>query len=361
MKKILIVGNNDVGLHNFRIELIEELIALGNKVYFSVPFGDKVKDIEKTGAVYYPVDLKRHGINPIQELTLIVAYRAMIKRIKPDIILTYTIKPNIYVGILARLRKIPYITTVTGLGTMFQASGLKRKLVEKAYKFATGKAKAVFFQNLTNQQTFIDRGIVKKERAVLVNGSGVNIEKFKPNRQEHEDINFMFIGRIMVDKGINEYLLAAEAIKKDRSDVNFLIVGPYEDKVLRDKIQDLDKKGVIKYLGSSQDTRVEMAGSDCLILPSYHEGMSNVLLEGAASGLPLIASNIPGCRDIIENGFTGFLCKPGNSKALVERITKFLNLEETERNRMGKKGRGKVVREFDRRKTVAKYIDVMFR
>lgn len=224
MKRILIVGNNDIGLHNFRIELIEELIALGNEVFFSVPLGDRVQDIEKMGAIYYPVDLNRHGMNPIQEMLLIKRYKVMLRKVKPDIILTYTIKPNIYVGILSRRAGIPCIPTITGLGTMFHRAGIKRMFAAGLYKYGIWKSSVVFFQNKANMEYFQQAGILKKSKAVLVNGAGINIDKFKPLQKEHEGTNFLFIGRIMRDKGIMEYLHEAEIIKRENINVNFLLL-----------------------------------------------------------------------------------------------------------------------------------------
>lgn len=359
MKRILIVGNNDIGLYNFRKELIQKLIEEGHEVYFSVPWGEKVELIKELGAIYYPVPINRRSINPFQEIALLAKYNRMLSKIRPEVVLTYTIKPNLYVGFLARVKKIPYITTITGLGTMFQSSGTKRKLVSKAYRIATVRARAVFFQNAANREIFVNEGIVEVERTILVNGSGVNTDEFKPFRKEHEGINFLFIGRIMREKGIVEYLEAAAMIKRDYEEANFLIVGQYEEQDLREKVEDYHKKGIVKYLGVSNDTRKEMTIADCIVLPSYHEGMSNVLLEGAAFGLPLIASDIPGCREIVQKNVSGFLNEARNSSNLESTVREFIMLSSSKRKSMGEAGRDFVESKFDRKKVVENYVNIV--
>ena len=364
MSRVLIVGNNDGGLFFFRIELLEKLEQEGFEVHFTVPYGDKVEEIKQTGAQYHEVEIDRRGMNPRKDLKLICAYRKLLKEVSPDLILTYTIKPNIYIGILARLKKIPCIATVTGLGSALQnESGRKAKLIKKMYQNSLKRAKAVFFQNQANKDFFLSEKLVEKAQARLVNGSGVNTEKFSPQTvqaEEHSGTNFLYIARIMREKGIFEYMQAAKEVKSKYPDTKFQILGFFDENSVKLEIEKGVEAGYLEYLGVSGDTRREMAHADCIVLPSYHEGMSNVLLEGAASGLPLIASDVPGCKEVIEDGQTGFLCNAQDGKSLAGAMKRFLCLSIEQRKIMGQLGRQKIQREFDRKSVVEKYMQEIY-
>lgn len=358
MKKVLVVGNNDVGLALFRIELIEKLVSEGYEVHFTVPYGDKVPLIEKTGAVYHEIDIDRRGMNPKKDLKLIFEYRKLMSKLQPDLVLTYTIKPNVYAGIVAARKKIPYIATITGLGSSLQGNGKKAQLIKMLYKVGLKKAALVFFQNEENKKFFLDNNIVDEERTRRVNGSGVNTVKYSPEtviKQEHDGVNFLFISRIMRDKGAYEYIEAAKAVKATNPEANFQLLGFYDEDSIKSDVERGVQEGYLEYLGFSKDTRVEMAQADCIVLPSYHEGMSNVLLEGAASGLPLVATDVSGCKETVDDKLTGFLCIPKDSQSLIEAIRKFLSLDKTQRIEMGKKGRDKVISEFDRNIVINSY------
>jgi galacturonosyltransferase len=360
MKKILIIGNNDVGLHNFRKELIERLISDGFHVFFSVPYGEKVEILKQTGAEYYPIEINRRGTNIKEEYILFREYRKLITNIRPDVVLTYTIKPNIYGGIAAKRAHIPCIATITGLGTSFQTNGWKAGLIIALYKYGISKNRAVFFQNKSNLEFFVKQGLVQNNSAVVVPGSGVNTDYFYPSPVPHDTINFLFVARIMREKGIEEFLEAAQKIKSKYHDTRFQLLGYYEEEIYRKKVEELASKSIIEYLGISSDTRREMAQADCIVLPSFYpEGMSNVLLEGAAMGLPLITTENHGCRETVVDGVSGFLCKPRDAAGLTESLERFLALSPEERREMGLRGREKVVNEFDRRIVVERYMEVI--
>lgn len=360
MKKILIIGNNDVGLHNFRKELIERLVSDQYQVIFTVPYGEKVEILKTIGAEYYPIDMNRRGTNLKEEYFLFREYKNIMSQIKPDVILTYTIKPNIYGGIAAKTFRIPCIATVTGLGTSFQGNRWKTELMKVLYKYGVSKNKAVFFQNDSNQELFITQGLIKPERAVIVPGSGVNTRHFTPRQIPHDTVNFLFIARILREKGIEEYLEAAGEIKTKYQNVRFQLLGYYEEDIYRKQVNDLASEGVVEYLGVSPDTRTEMWQADCIVLPSFYpEGMSNVLLEGAAMGLPLITTDIHGCKETVEDGISGYLCKPQNTASLVDAMERFLALSPEERSRMGSCGREKVIKEFDRKIVVERYMEAI--
>lgn len=364
MAKILILTNTIGGLYNFRYELLERLINEEFEVYFSIPESKndtKVKKLIELGCNYIETNLDRRSTNPFKDLKLIKQYKDIIKYAKPDVILSYTIKPNIYGSYVAKKHKIPIIINITGLGSGFYNTYTKI-LVEKMYKYACKNASCIFFQNEANYNYFIENKIAKKDKSKIVPGSGVNLEKFKPMEKTKEDgiVRFLFIGRIMKEKGIEEYLKAAEYITNKYSNVEFQILGPFEEEKYKEIILN-HKNSKIKYLGVSYDVRNEIKEVDCIINPTYHEGMSNVLLEGAAMVKPLMASNIPGCREIIDNGVNGYLFEPKNEKNLIDTIEKFLTLNEIEKNKMGLASRQKVERTFDRNIIIKAYLEEIYK
>lgn len=355
MKKILIIGNNDVGLYNFRKELIERLIMDNFQVIFTVPFGEKVERLKELGAEYYPIEINRRGTNFKEDYIVFKRYKELITRVKPDLILTYTIKPNIYGGIAAKQLHIPCIATITGLGTALQGNGWKTNLIKALYKYGISKNNVVFFQNESNQDFFVKEGMVNGERAVVVPGSGVNTDYFAPATVPHGTVNFLFIARLMREKGIEEFLEAAKMIKTKYSNTLFQLLGYYDEDRYKKQVEALVSAGIIEYLGVSDDTRTEMAQADCIVLPSYHEGMSNVLLEGAAFGLPLITTNINGCKEAVEDGVTGFLCEKQKKDSLIDAIDRLMKLDDEQRKEMGQRGREKMIREFSRDLVIEKY------
>lgn len=356
MKKILIVGNNDGGLYLFRAELVKRLLDEGFEVHFTVPYGEKVEPLKAMGAVYHEIDVDRRGMNPKKDLKLVADYKKLFKQVNPDAMLTYTVKPNVYGGMIAQNMRIPYIATITGLGSALQGEGIKSKLIKLLYKKGLKDSNFVFFQNSQNRDFFLDNRIVEESKIRQVRGSGVNTDKFTPRRENHTGVNFLFISRIMKEKGAEEYIEVAKRLKPQYPNANFQILGYYDESYLEEKVKEGVEKGVLQYLGVSGDTRKEMSQADCIVLPSYHEGMSNVILEGASFGLPLITTNIHGCKEAVEDGETGFLCEPKSADSLIGAIVKFLELTPEQRCNMGEKGRIKMIREFDRKLVVDEYM-----
>ncbi len=356
------LANDAGGLYNFRFELINELINQNYQVYFAVPQSienNKVKLIIESGARYIRTNINRRGTNPIEELKLIKKYKKIITEVNPDIILTYTVKPNIYGSYVANKFNKPVIMNITGIGSSL-AIGKLKSLVKNMYRYACRKARIVFFQNQSNYIFFIENNMITEAKTKLIPGSGVNIEKFKPMEKTKEDdiIRFLFIGRIMKEKGIEEYLQVAESLIKKYSNIEFQILGSFEEDRYKDIIYD-NKNEKIKYLGRSDDVRNEIREVDCIVNPSYHEGMSNVLLEGAAMGKPLIASNIPGCKEIIEEGYNGYLFEVKSVESMEEKLIQFIELDEESKEIMGKNSRRKVEKEFDRNIVINEYMKVI--
>lgn len=359
MKKILILANNLVGLYNFRFELVKRLIDEKYKVYFAIPESieeEKTKRLTEIGANYIYTPMNRRGMNPLEDFKLIKLYKDIISEIKPDIILTYTIKPNIYGNYIANKFKTPVIMNITGIGSSLTTGKLKF-VIKNMYKYGCNKSDTVFFQNQENLKFFTENNLVDKSKTKVIPGSGVNIDRFKPKDKSNidETIRFLFIARLMKEKGIEEYLKAAEEIIKKHSNVEFQIIGSFEEEKYKEQIINNNNKKIV-YLGQSEDVREQIKEVDCIVNPSYHEGMSNVLLEGAAMGKPLIACDIPGCREIIDEDHNGYLCKVKCSESLEEKLIKFIELKNEKKQSMIENSREKVVNEFDRNIVVDEYI-----
>lgn len=354
--RVLILANNDGGLYEFRQELLEELVK-EHEVFFCVPDGKYVERIKALDCQYMPCEfLDRHGMNPFTDLKLFALYKTYIKKLSPDVVLTYTIKPNVYGGMASAAMGVPYVANVTGLGTAIENPGAVRMIAIALYRCGLRKARRVFFQNEKNRDFMLERRMLAGAYSLLP-GSGVNLTRFQLMEYPPEDSSLVFltIGRIMRAKGIDELLAAARQIKGKYADVTFRLLGSY-DGDYEEKIDVAVKEGVIEYLGEQDDVRSFIENSHATLHPSYHEGMSNVLLESAASGRPVIASDIPGCHETFDEGVSGIGFRPKNVDDLVRAIEEFIALPYERKAEMGRAGRGKMEREFDRRVVVDAYM-----
>ncbi|MDM5329836.1 glycosyltransferase family 4 protein [Neobacillus sp. CF12] len=355
--KVLVLANFGMGLYNFRKELLEELIKQNHEVYISLPNDEFVPKLEDLGCKFIDTTLERRGTNPFRDLKLLLYYLKIIKTIKPDIVLTYTIKPNVYGGIACSFTSTPYITNITGLGTSVENKGLIQKITLMLYKRGLKKASCVFFQNETNRKFFIDNGIVKSNTR-LIPGSGVNVKqhKFEEYPNDEREIRFLFIGRIMKAKGIEELLKAAKIVRDKYPSVQFNLVGGSEEDYTQ-QLEELNNLGVIRYHGLQDDVHSFIKKSHATILPSYHEGLANVLLESASSGRPVLASRVPGCFETFEDGLTGLGFEARSVESLVNAITKFINIPYNQKKAMGSAGRKKMEKEFDRNIVIDAYLE----
>lgn len=359
MKRVLILANNDIGLYNFRKELIEKLLEKGFEVAITLPYGKKVDRLIQMGCSYYETSIDRHGTNPITDMKLLQNYKKILKEYNPHVVLTYTIKPTIYGGMACQKQKIPYIANITGLGTAVEQGGLKQKLILTLYKKAFKKVNMVFFQNQKNQSFFKEQGLsIPNQR--LLPGSGVNLNAhcYEPYPKKDDTVRFLFIGRMMKDKGIDELLVAAQRITEKYSHVFFDFIGFCEaDYKGKAQLEFLHRQKIINYMGHQDAIHEHIKAHHALIHPSYHEGMANVLLEAAACGRPVLASNIPGCQEAFDEGITGFGFEPKNVDDLVRAIEKFIALPYEKKKAMGIAGRKKMEREFDRQIVVDVYME----
>ena len=353
MKKVLILINSSGGLCDFRGEFVEALCA-EYEVWVSMPDDVKEQELVDMGCHIVQTPINRRGINPLEDLKLYRAYGKIMKDLCPSLVVTYTIKPNIYGGFAAGMRKIPYIATITGLGGAFDRTGLLLKLIVGMYRAGLKRAACVFFQNEENRGIFQRMGI-KAKKTRMVMGSGVSLKKhtYEPY-PERDKTHFLFVGRVMKERGILEYIEAAERLHSDR--VFFDIMG-YCDEDYQELLDDLEKEGVIRQIGFHTQVHRYLAAADAIVVASFHEGMSNALIEGAATGRPVIASDISGCKEAFEEGVTGFGFTPGKPEELIAAMERFLALSTEERAAMGQRGREKMEREFDRKLVTAAYME----
>ncbi len=359
MSKALILANSSTGLYDFRNELILKLLEEKAEVVISLPDDIRRKELENEGCKVIHTEINRRGVNPVQDMALFRVYKKMIKSEKPDIVITYTIKPNIYGGMACQMLKVPYVSTVTGLGSTFERGGVLLKLIVFLYKTALKKCSCLFFQNEENRKKFEQYGIRGKKH-VTVRGSGVNLEKhYYEEYPGHQDdvTRFLYIGRIMKEKGTDEYLAAAKSLhEKYGNKVSFAAIG-YCDDDYEERIKEAEKVGIFKMLPYAVDIHPYLKEADAIVHPSYHEGMSNVLMEAAATGRPVITTDISGCREVVDKDVSGFLAKPRDAKSLIEALERFMELDVSKRRDMGKAARSYVEQKFDRRSIILTYIN----
>lgn len=356
-KTILVLTNNIGGLHSFRKEVMKAIIDAGYRVVISHPDVDeRVAYFTSIGCEDVLTEFNRRGMNPIKDLQLLMKYRKLIKQYKPLAVLTYTIKPNVYGGLACRLTNTSQLANVTGLGDAVENGGLLQKLTIFLYKLGIGKARKIFFQNKYNRQFCIKKRIAD-DSSILLPGSGVNLYHHVYQKYPEDGIiKFLFIARLLKDKGTDEYFEAASKIKAKYPNTEFQILGTCEGDYQK-QLDELVSQDIINFLGRTSDVRPYLKEVHCTIMPSYHEGMSNVNLESAANGRPVITSNVPGCMETVDDGVTGVLCEPKSSESLVNAIEKFLSLSHEQKEAMGFAGRNKVEREFDRQIVVNRYLN----
>ena len=364
MKKIIIISNTIGVVYKFKFELLKVLLNKGYELFLFAQNEEEdsyLEEIKKIGVNYIEVKLSRRGINPIEDLRVFFDYYKEIKKIKPEFIYTFTIKPNLYAGLVARILKIKYASTVTGLGTSFQKKTIILKILKKVYKESLKNAEGVFFENINNLNFFVESKILSKEKAILLSGSGVNLKKFYPLKKIRKDNNivFLFIGRIMKEKGIEEFLEAAEHIIEKNKKIEFWVIGSYEEKKYTKLIKSLEKQKVIKYLGNKNDVREIIKEVDFLIQPSYHEGLSNVILEASAMGKLVLASNIPGCREAIYD--KKYLFPSKDSTELINCIERVLNQSVYINQKDAFNQRKYVEKNFSRELVIEKNVEILFK
>jgi len=351
-KKILLLSNSSDGLYGFRKELLCVLVKQCD-VIIAVHNCGWIDELKNLGSDVIETPVDRRGMNPAKDLKLLLQYIQIMKREKPDMVITYTIKPNIYGGMACRLLGIPYAANITGLGTTFQKPGLLRGFVTWMYRVALKTASVVFFENRENMEILRGLDIVREEQCWLLNGAGVNLEHFYPAPYPVEDttVRFLFVGRIMAEKGINELLEAMKRLVSEGCDCTLDVLG-YAEEDYTGIIRECEEAGWLRFHGYQNDVRPFIEAAHCFVLPSWHEGMANTNLECAAMARPVITSNIHGCKEAVEAGVSGLLCEAKNADSLYETMRRFYDLSHEERQVMGLAGRAHMERVFDKKKVV---------
>lgn len=333
-----------------------EVLAIAPEDEFSVELQKKVK--------YYPVHMEQKGTNPLKDLLLIWRLYFLYKKLQPDCILHYTIKPNIYGTIAARLAGIPCINNVSGLGTVFLHKNMVSKIALTLYRFAFRFPFKVFFQNQDDRKLFIDLNLIKKEKTDVVPGSGINLGKFLAQPiPENKPFTFILISRLLYDKGIVEYAGAAAIIKKTNPETRFLLAGALDQNsrlgIPRSLIKTWQEESLIEYLGFTTEIKKYITESHCVVLPSYREGTPRTLLEAAALARPIVTTDVPGCREVVVDGFNGYLCQDKDPNDLAAKMLKVMNAEFTSLAEMGKNGRQLAESKFSQEFVASKYLECL--
>lgn len=363
--KILLCANTAYSMLNFRGNLIKSLIELGHTVYVVAPADNSKDDLEKLGVIFRTWNLSRTGTNPLSEIRSIFHLFKIFSQIKPDLVISYTIKPNCYAPILSKLLSIPIICMVPGLGFSFSNKGLVaytgRKLLTKSLKLAS----SVFTLNKSDADTLRDQDRELEKKIIILPGEGVNTSHYvSQNYPASLPLSFSYIGRLLKDKGIEEFIEAARKLKKRNQQADFIIMGPPDKgnpaEINFEVITRAQKEGVITYIEERKDVREVINNSHCIVLPSfYREGMPRILLEAASMERPMIATNIPGCNDIVIDQETGLLCEPRSVESLIKTMESFISLSHEEKIHMGKRARQRVIDHFSDEIVIKKYEEVI--
>jgi glycosyltransferase involved in cell wall biosynthesis len=368
---IVFVANTAWSMYNFRRGLLVSLINEGYNVAVVAPEDDFIVNLTNLKVKCYPlITIRNHGINPFQDLQLLAEFRKLYKKIKPALVFHYTIKPNIYGTIAASQLGIPSIAVTTGLGYAFTHQNLVSAIVKQLYRYALCKASEVWFLNGEDAKVFLQQKIIQSSQAVVLNGEGVNTQYFSPSKKPSVNLTkkFILVARLIYDKGVEEYAEAAAILQKKGYRFECQVLGFFEDKnpkaISRQQIIDWQNRGLIKYLGVTTDVRPYLEAADCLVLPSYYgEGMPRTLMEAASLAKPIIATDHTGCREVVDDDRSGFLCRIKDAEDLAAKMEAIINMTAEDLMIMGANGRVKMIAEFDEKivietykRTISKYI-----
>jgi len=363
MKTIAIVIHNTWQGYNFRLNLARGLQKNGYKIVFISPFDAKYTPLIEKEFEFHDIYFDAKGVNPIRDIQTMFALHKIYKNVQPDLVLNFSIKANIYSSIVSGMMNIKSISNITGLGTIFVQENLLTKIATLLYKYALSFNSIIFFQNRDDKELFLSKKLVKLENTGLLPGSGVDLNKFEPKNKKSSDgkFTFLLIARLLRDKGIYEYIDAIKIVQKKFNDVEFQLLGAadFANKTAISKKQALQwvDEGLIDYLGVTDKVQEVIAQSDCVVLPSYYrEGVPRSLLEACAMQKAIITTNAIGCREVIDDGINGYVCEVKSAKDLADKMEKMLNLSELEREKLGVAGREKMLREFDEKIVIEKYL-----
>lgn len=365
-QKIVISVNTAWNVYNFRAGLIKGLIGNGYEVVVLAPEDDYASRLKALGCRFINMPMDSNGTHPGRDFSLLMRYMRVLRDIRPMAFLGYTIKPNVYGSIAAHTLGIPVINNIAGLGTTFINKGLLTSIVKELYRFSLRRSRRVFFQNADDQRLFTQAGLVNKNVSDLLPGSGIDLTHYLPEPVpplENRPFRYLLVARMLKDKGVEEYVAAASIVRQQFPNVEFQMLG-FVDKanpnaISLERIQIWEKNGLVKYFGKTDDVRPYMAQADCIVLPSYREGVPHSLLEAAAMARPIIATDVAGCREVVTHDFNGLLCNVKDSQDLAAKMLQMNQLSPGQRYAMGMAGRRKVISQFDERIVILKYLDMI--
>ncbi len=362
----VLAANGAWNLFNFRRPLIEALRADGWRVIALAPDDGFADEVRSLGAEFVPIAIDSSGTSPIRDGRLFLGYWRALGKLRPNAFLGFTAKPNIYGSLAASWLGIRTINNISGLGTAFMRRGLLNWLVSRLYRIALRRSARIFFQNPHDLRLFVDTGLARADQAELIPGSGIDLERFEPAERASargRPFRFLFVGRLLRDKGLAEYSEAARSLRLRRPDVECAILGfagsDNRTAVPIDEVERWQREGHVTYLGDTQDVRPFLAECDCVVLPSYREGLPRSLLEAAAMARPMVATDVPGCREVVRHGDNGFLCEVRSAPALAAAMEAILELEPEDRERMGRRARAMVETEYDQALVVSAYMKAL--
>ena len=365
--KIAMVINTAWNIANFRSGLIKALLEENYEIIAIAPKDECVSQIEDLGARFVDISMDRYGSSIVKDISLFVSYFRLFRREEIDCVLTYTIKPNIYASLAANLLRIPVVNNISGLGSTFIRKSWMTMLVKFLYGKALVRSRRVFFQNPEDRELFETQKLVRPEVAATLPGSGIDLEKFSMPEEsvakQNRPVTFLLIARLLTDKGVREYANAAQILKKSCSNVTFQLLGELDESnpnsLTKQELSRWSENDLVSYLGGTSDVRPFIDAADCIVLPSYREGLPRVLLEAGAMGKPAVASDVEGCREVIEHGLTGFLCEVRNPENLAECLSIIVGMSAEQRCQMGLAARKKMEKEFDERLVINSYLDIL--
>lgn len=362
--RIAIVLNTSWNIYNFRMNFVQSLLTHGHEVHTIAPVDDYSPRLVEAGCQHHQVKMDSRGANPLKDAALIFELYNIYRKVKPDIILHYTIKPNVYGTLAASLLGIPVINNVCGLGTVFLKDNLVSAVALMLYKLSFRFAKKVFFQNPDDLKLFLDKKLVPKDAVDLLPGSGIDLEKFKPmNFTRNEKFTFLLISRLITDKGVLEYIEAIKKLKNEGINARFQVLGAMDPEHKRgiqvSLIQEWIDSGTIEYLGTTDNVRDYIEKADCVVLPSYREGTPRTLLEAASSCKPIITTDVPGCNHVVIDNYNGLLCRLKDADDLAEKMKKMSLLQDDTLRQFGLNGRLKIETEYDESLVINKYLVVL--
>ena len=369
-RRVLITANTTWNLVNFRSGLIAALVSRGFDVVAVAPDDEYRDRLRELGCRYVPLNMDNQGTHPVKDALLLWRYVVVLLRLRPAVVLSYTVKPNIYASLAARLVGVTVINNVSGLGTAFLRGGWLGGVVCSLYRVALRRSHRVFFQNDEDRQVFIEKRLVAPARTGLLPGSGIDLVHFSPLAFDGSSLRngaglvFLMVARLLWDKGVLEFVEAARRVKALFPESRFQLLGFLDVKnqtaVGRSDVEAWVKDGVVEYLGTTDDVRPFLADADCVVLPSYREGTPRSLLEAAAMGRPLLATDVPGCREVVIDGVNGLLCRLRDSVDLAEKMMQMITMPMSALLQMGQESRRLAEMRFDEQIVIRKYLEAIY-